>query len=95
MHFTFPTISAHLKQIEHFTEITARSLAREKRSVSLLKIWLSPKWRFFNDYILHGGFLDGYEGYMIGKLSALATQIKYSKVRQYVRNKQAENAAGL
>ncbi len=83
LHHSFPTISAHLKKIEQYSEIGARfDVARGKR-VSLLKLWLAPKWTFLSIYLLRGGFLDGYYGWVIAKNSAFAAFAKYLKIRQY------------
>jgi len=83
LHYSFTSISNHLKQIENFTEIAAKQAISCGKTCSIIKVWLSPKWRFFNDYFLHLGILDGYAGYLIAKYSAFATQVKYSKIRHY------------
>ncbi len=83
LHHSFPTISSHLKKIEQYSEIGARfDVARDKK-VSLLKLWLAPKWMFFMLYVIRGGFLDGYFGYVVCKNSAFAAFAKYLKIRQY------------
>ena len=85
LHYSFPTISTHLKKIEYYSEVGARfDIARGKK-VSLLKLLLAPKWFFFTLFILRGGFLDGYYGYIICKNSAFASFSKYVKIRQYTK----------
>ncbi|XZF13950.1 glycosyltransferase family 2 protein [Chitinophagaceae bacterium MMS25-I14] len=86
LHYSYYSFSDHIRQIEKFTEIAARAAAAKGKNCSLLKIWLGPKWRFFTDYILRLGFLDGYSGYMVCKYSAWAAFAKYSKIRQYARS---------
>lgn len=83
LHYTYYTISNHIKQIEKFTELSAQVAAAKGKNCSLLKIWIGPKWTFISMYIFRLGFLDGYYGYLLCKLSASATLIKYSKIRQY------------
>lgn len=83
LHYSFNSISDHIKQIEKFSDIGARVAADKGKSCSILKIWLGPKWKFFSDYFLRTGFLDGYWGYMVCKLSSMETRIKYAKTRQY------------
>lgn len=85
LHYTFNTIDEHILQIHKFTELSARSAANAGKSCSLLKIVFGPTWFFFSRYILKLGFLDGYYGYLICKLSAYAQLIKYSKTRQYFK----------
>jgi len=83
LHYSYYTISDHLRQIERFTEISAKVAAGKGKDCSLFKIWLVPKWVFFSMYILRAGFLDGYYGYLVCKYSAYAALIKYTKIRQY------------
>lgn len=83
LHYTYNTIDDHVSQIHKFTELSARSAVEAGKNISLLKLWLGPKWFFFSRYILKLGFLDGYYGYLLCKLSTYAQVIKYSKIRQY------------
>jgi glycosyltransferase involved in cell wall biosynthesis len=85
LHYSFPTISAHLKKIEQYSEIGARFDVARGKKVSLLKLWLAPKWSFLVDFIIRGGILDGYYGYIVCKNSAFAAYAKYAKIRQYTK----------
>ncbi len=88
LHYGYYTLSDQVKKIEEFTEIIAHGAVAKGKDCSLLKIWLGPKWKFFNDYILKLGFLDGYHGYLVCKYAAWYTFTKYSKIRQYKRLKE-------
>lgn len=87
LHYSFYTISGHIRQIEGFTEIAAKTAAERGKTASVLKVWGAPKWRFFQDYILKLGILDGYSGYLVCKFSAFATGLKYAKIRQYAQQR--------
>jgi glycosyltransferase involved in cell wall biosynthesis len=87
LHYSFTSISEHLKKIEKYTELAALAAAEDGKDASLLKIWFSPKWHFFTEYIIKQGFLDGFYGYIICNLSAYSAFIKYSKIRAYKRGK--------
>lgn len=87
LHYSYYSFSDHIKQIEKFTEIAARAAVAKGKDCSLFKLWFGPKWRFFTDYVIRLGFLDGYSGYMVCKYSAWASFAKYSKMRQYARLK--------
>jgi len=43
---------------------------------------ISPAFRFFRDYILKGGCLDGYYGFVIVMMSSHAVFLKYAKLRE-------------
>ena len=87
LHYTYYTISDHIKQIEKFTEMSARAAVANGRDCSILKVWLGPKWVFFSMYFLKLGFLDGYAGLLICRFNAFSSMIKYAKIRQYAELK--------
>ncbi|MEI8279859.1 MAG: glycosyltransferase family 2 protein [Bacteroidota bacterium] len=87
LHYSYYTISDHIKQIENFTELTSREAVERGNDVNVLMIMIAPKWKFFSDYIIRLGFLDGLAGYQVCRLSAMATFIKYSKIKQYAKSK--------
>ena len=46
-----------------------------------------PIAKFIGDYLFRGGFLDGYHGFVIARISAHATFLKYAKLKQLWREK--------
>ncbi len=86
LHYSFSTINEHLKKIENYSELAARAAVAKGKNASLLKIAVSPRWHFISEYFFKLGFLDGFYGYIICRLSAYAAFIKYSKIRLYSKN---------
>jgi glycosyltransferase involved in cell wall biosynthesis len=82
-HYSYYTISDHIRKIEQYSEIGARFDVERGRQCSFLKLVLAPRWEFFAVFVLKRGFLDGYYGYVISKNSAYASFVKYLKIRQY------------
>ena len=89
-HYSYYTISDHTKQVEKFTEITAKVLFDKGKKASLSKLVFGSTIKFFRDYFLKAGFLDGYAGYQIAKISAYATFLKYARLRDLHRNAQGK-----
>jgi glycosyltransferase involved in cell wall biosynthesis len=85
LHYSFSSISEHLGKIEKYTELSAREAVSKKKKVSVFKMLFSPFWHFFNEYFIRLGFLDGYNGYVICKLSAYSAFLKCTKIRLYSR----------
>ena len=85
LHEGFPTIDSHMERIRRYSEIGARFDAARGKRVSLLKLLLGPGWVFFTTYFIRLGFLDGYQGYLISRISAFAAFVKYSKIRLYAK----------
>jgi glycosyltransferase involved in cell wall biosynthesis len=86
LHYSFSNISEHLKKIEKYSELAARAAVANGKNASLLKIAISPKWHFLTEFVFKLGFLDGFNGYIICRLSAYSAFIKYSKIRMYNKN---------
>jgi glycosyltransferase involved in cell wall biosynthesis len=85
LHYSFYTEVQHLEQIEKFASIGAEVLYRRGKTGGYLHILLSPIVKFLSNYIFHGGFLDGKEGWVISKYSSYEKFLKYSKLKQLYR----------
>jgi glycosyltransferase involved in cell wall biosynthesis len=86
LHYSFYTISQHVLQINKFTDISSKADFERGKRTNLLQICLAPKWRFFHGYIIKLGFLDGYYGYVVSKISAHAKYLKYAKMLEIQKN---------
>ncbi len=87
LHYSYYSVSQHIAQINRFTDLTARAAFNNGKKSNCLKIICNPKWKFFRDFILRAGFLDGYYGWLIAKNSAYATFLKYVKLRELWKSK--------
>ncbi|MBA3830001.1 MAG: glycosyltransferase family 2 protein [Taibaiella sp.] len=85
LHYSYYTVSDHIIQLEKFTDIAAREAVAQGKDCSIWKIVVGPFWNFFSNYIIRLGILDGAAGYLICKITAYATFVKYAKIRQYAR----------
>jgi hypothetical protein len=86
LHYSFNNISDYLKMTERYTSLSAEEAFAKGKNVSLLKLVFGPKIKFFQDYILRLGFLDGYAGYIAYRLAANMAFVKYSKIRTKFKN---------
>ncbi len=86
-HYTFHTIHQHEEQVNKFTEIAAKNDFERGRRTNKIKILFYPKWKFFRDYYIKRGFLDGYYGYLVCKISAHASFLKYVKLLELQKEK--------
>jgi len=85
LHYSYYSISEHIKQIEYFSEIAAKAEAAMGKNPSIIKLLVGPWLKFIKCYLIKRGFLDGYTGYIISRLTAQATFIKYIKTRRYAQ----------
>ena len=87
LHYSFYNIAEHVKQANHFTDITAEQAYLKGKGAGILKIFFSPIFKFIRDYFFLGGFLDGYYGFVVAQISANATFLKYVKLKQLYRQR--------
>jgi glycosyltransferase involved in cell wall biosynthesis len=83
LHYSYKSLSDHTKKIELYSELAARNAIEKGEKVSIMKIVLGPMWKFVYNYVLRGGFLDGYLGYVVCKNIAYTGFIKYVKIKLY------------
>ena len=87
LHYSYYTREDHYKQIRYFTDILAKAQFKDGKKAPLLVLLFSPVVKFFKDYFIKLGFLDGATGFTICRLSAYATFVKYRKLRNLIRSK--------
>lgn len=88
LHYSFNSISAHLKTIDSFTEIGAREIIKKGKKVSLISPISRGFWTFFKLYFIKRGFLDGFAGLVVSVLSFMHVFVKYAKVIFYYRKQE-------
>ncbi|MCB0410369.1 MAG: glycosyltransferase family 2 protein, partial [Flavobacteriales bacterium] len=82
LHYSYYSISDHIKQVNYFTDIAAEAAVKKGKKSSFFKIIVNPVVKFFRDYFFKLGFLDGYYGFVISMISSHATFLKYVKIKQ-------------
>lgn len=87
LHYSYYTVEDHYKQVDYFTNIASKAYFEKGKRAPLYKLLLNPVAKFIDHYILHRGFLDGRAGFLISKISAYATYLKYKKLRKFYHQK--------
>ena len=82
LHYSYYSISGHVRQADYFTEISAHVLYEQGRKASFIRLLVSPVFRFVRDYIVKCGFLDGYYGLIVCMISSHSVFLKYAKLRE-------------
>lgn len=80
LHYSYYSVDEHLAQLEKFSSIHALATFERGQKSTQLKRYLHTAWRFFNDYFLRLGVLDGRAGYTISRLGAREVNLKYKKL---------------
>lgn len=80
LHYSFVSYSDHVLRTDNYTNIAAKAMYQRGRKPSYFKIIVNPAWAFFYCFIIRRGFLDGWNGYLIARMVALNTFLKYFKL---------------
>ncbi|HWF09891.1 MAG TPA: glycosyltransferase family 2 protein [Bryobacteraceae bacterium] len=82
LHYTCASLDEHRRTLDRYTSLAAQEIVARKKTASLGHLIIDPPWTFFKTYVLRRGFLDGREGFMIARMAALYTFLKYAKARE-------------
>jgi len=83
LHYTYYTLTEHIQQADNFARILAEDLFKQGKKTNLIRIMVKPRFRFIRDFILKAGFLDGYYGFVIARISANAVFLKEIRLKEH------------
>ena len=85
LHETFVDLEDLVDKMNRYSTASAAQLQREGRSAGLGEAIARALWAFFRTYVLHAGFLDGREGFMLAFATAEGTYYRYAKLMRLPR----------
>jgi len=80
LHFPYRNISEQINTINHYSDVAAMDMFRQGRKPGIFNVFFRVLFRFFKDYILKRGFMDGLPGFYIASASAFYVLTKYAKL---------------
>jgi glycosyltransferase involved in cell wall biosynthesis len=93
-HHTYDDIADHLETIQYFSTIAAgEKLARGQGGLGLHLV-LNPPLRWFRDFVLQGGFRDGWRGFIVATLTAFYVFVRYAKLWELIHVKGRARGTG-
>lgn len=92
LHYSYYTLEDHYRQVDYFTNIAAKAAYSKGKKAPLFKLIVNPVSKFVSHYLINLGFLDGKAGYLISRISAYATWLKYKKIRDLYKQSAHERA---
>lgn len=80
LHFTYRDLSHNARTVNTFTSVRADRLLAVGAGAGFLDLTVRPLWRFFQQYVLRLGFLDGMPGLIICGMSAFRVFLRHAKI---------------
>jgi glycosyltransferase involved in cell wall biosynthesis len=80
LHYSLRSVEEHAAKVEAITTRQAQYLYNEGRRSWRAAMWLASPWNWFNNYVVCLGFLDGRRGWIISRMAARGTWLKFKKL---------------
>jgi glycosyltransferase involved in cell wall biosynthesis len=93
LHYTVRSFDEHKANVERYSTLAAQQMFAQGRRRWRTAVWFATPWSWFQNFVLRGGFLDGYRGALISKMAARTVRLKYAKLGKLVAA-QAPRGAG-
>jgi glycosyltransferase involved in cell wall biosynthesis len=86
LHYSYNNLEEVIAQANKFTSIQAKAMHAQGKRATVLNLILNPAIAFLSGYFLKAGFLDGVDGYILAKIIAWQTRMKYAKLLHLQNN---------
>jgi glycosyltransferase involved in cell wall biosynthesis len=80
LHYTVRSFEEHARKIDGITSRLAQHMYDQGRRSWRGAMYFATPWNWFNNYVIHLGFLDGYQGWVISRMAGRATWLKFKKL---------------
>ena len=87
LHYTYYSVSDHATRQVKYATLAAQKAHEQGKRAHRTDLWLKPAWTFFRNYILRLGFLDGHAGFLVCRMAAFYTLLKYAHLLELTRGK--------
>lgn len=81
LHYSYDSVSHFLQKTDRYTEMAAAELYEKGVHPTPYHLYIKPAYRFLYAFIMRRGFLDGFAGYCIARLTAQRLFLKFIKLR--------------
>ena len=86
LHYTVNSLDEHEANVERYTTLAAQQMFAEGKRSWKGAIWFATPWSWFQNFVLRGGFMDGYRGAIIARMAARSVRLKYAKLGRLVES---------
>lgn len=86
LHYTYKGLSHNLKKKDSYSWFQAEQMQAKHKKATYLHLFFKPMYRFFHEYIIKRGFLDGIPGLSVASINAYGVFSRYAKLMLIQRN---------
>jgi glycosyltransferase involved in cell wall biosynthesis len=85
VHTSYRDVADFLARTNRYTTLAADEWVRSGRGIRAADLVLRPLGRFLSMYVVHGGWLDGWRGFLLAALYAYYVFVRSAKVWERVK----------
>ncbi len=82
VHYTMKDIAEYATKMTGYALLNAEHYHRQGKKSNWIKTMVSPPFSFIKNYFFKLGFLDGREGFLIARITAFYTMLKYARLNE-------------
>ena len=87
-HHTYKSYSHFAQKFERYSTWSAKDRLKKTKKVTLYHLLMKPGFRFFKQYIIKLGILDGKVGFIICAMASYSVFLRYLKAWRMLENEQ-------
>jgi glycosyltransferase involved in cell wall biosynthesis len=91
LHYSMDDLNHHVRKAVNYSDLFAQQQVESGQNAGALTLGFRPWWRFVRGFFLRLGFLDGWQGFVIARMVAFETFLRYAKIRE-ARARDADKA---
>lgn len=76
-HYTYKTFDEYTAKMHKYSALQAQMLYEKKKKPTLFHFLFRPWYRFWHQYLIRSGFMDGKEGFILAYVSAFSVFKRY------------------
>ena len=80
LHFTYKGLMHYISKKDSYAWFQAEQMLKKGKKATCFHLAFKPFYRFFNSYILRGGFMDGIPGLTVASVNAYGVFSRYVKL---------------
>ncbi len=85
LHYSVKSYESYYNKIVQYGQLKGQEYYSKGKRYNVLIAYIKTAFSFFKTYILKLGFLDGKQGYLLSKLSAITTYMTYQSLQAETR----------
>ncbi|TDH20885.1 glycosyltransferase family 2 protein [Segetibacter sp. 3557_3] len=84
-HYSMKDLADYTTKMTQYALLSGEHYYQSGKRAGWIKRYLSPAFSFYRNYLFKLGFLDGREGYLIARVTAYYTMLKYARLDELNR----------